>query len=107
MRSKKLTDSAKNESCIRCGRDVEGEVCARHYNGIRQHAFGKGRGEKCSDLASAELCMNCDAMFAEGAGLQGGCHFGGWRTVEDRSEEFLFWCMMTNIRRAERGDLKG
>ena len=100
MRSKKLTDSARNEPCIRCGGGQEGEVCARHYNGYRQHAFGKGRGEKCSDLASAEFCMNCDDMFSEG-------NKSRFESETERSEMFLYYCMLTNIRRAERGDLKG
>lgn len=98
MKSKRLTDSAKYQPCIRCGGGQDGSVCARHYNGFRQQAYGKGMGEKCSDLASAELCARCDHRFTEGVGD---------RYSIERSEQFLHYCMLTNIRRAERGDLKG
>ena len=92
---KNLRKAAEGMPCIKCGIE-DGTICARHYNGIRQHWYGKGRGKKCHDLASAELCMKCDDELSEGK--------GGWKS-DEHSEEFLHWCMMTNIRRAERGIL--
>lgn len=96
----KITNAARGMSCIRCGRD-DGTVCARHYNGYRQLALGKGRGEKCHDIASAELCAHCDQDFAEGVNV----FADGERASKSiaRSEEFLYYVTQTNIRRYERG----
>lgn len=99
----KITQSAKHVDCIRC-RGNAPQVCARHYNGLRQHAFGKGRSVKAHDMASAELCDKCesDLGLTEGVNLIDGdraCKSVG------RSEEFMYWCMMTNIRRYEEGRL--
>lgn len=90
-----LRKLAREQECIRCGK--EGETCLRHYNGYRSHSYGKGRGIKCSDIAAAELCNECDAEFSE---ANYGKWVGGSKSIE-RSEEFLHWCMMTNIRRGE------
>ena len=98
FRSKKYTDAAKGQICIRCG-TLDGTVCARHYNGLRQHIYGKGRGIKASDLVTADLCMECDARFGEGT-------MEGFVNMEDRSEEFQHWCIMTIMRRVEQGILK-
>lgn len=92
----KITESSRGQSCIRCGAPG---AYACHYNGIRQHSFGKGRGIKCHDLASAELCHNCDRQFIEGT-------IDSFDDRTDRSEQFLFLCMLTNISRFKRGDLK-
>lgn len=89
-----LRDLARDKLCIRCGK--EGETCLRHYNGFRAHSYGKGRGIKCHDIAAAELCNECDSLFSE---ANYPLWDGGSKSVE-RSEEFLHWCMMTNIRRA-------
>jgi hypothetical protein len=92
----KLTESARGHDCIRCGAP---DAYACHYNGFRQYMLGKGRGRKCYDLASAEFCFNCDKTFSEGSAPA--------HTDEiERSEEFLFWCIMTNVARHMRGDLK-
>ncbi len=97
----KITKSANGQMCIRCNTN-DGTTCARHYNGIYQHQFGKGRGKKCHDLASAELCSRCDAMFTEGV-----------NAIDDerasksigRSDEFQRLIILTNISRYDRGDL--
>ena len=86
--------SAKDRPCIRCGKP--GETRTAHYNGLRQHAYGKGRGIKCSDIATAEFCHCCDQLFSES---NYPLFAGGSKSVE-RSEEFLHWCMMTQIRKA-------
>ena len=93
----KLTAAARDQDCIRCGRPGETRAC--HYNGWRSHAFGKGRGIKCDDLATAEFCQACDLLFSESS-----YHLweGGSKSV-DRSEQFLFWITISNIRRKRNG----
>lgn len=93
IRSKKLTNAARFQPCIRCGR--EGETRACHYNGYRQHVYGKGRGIKCDDTMTAEFCQACDDLFSE---KNYPLWEGGSKSIE-RSEEFLHWIMMTNMRR--------
>lgn len=93
IRSQKLRDSARGEECIRCGRSGETRAC--HYNGFRQHVYGKGRGIKCADTMTAEFCQACDDLFSEK-------NYGQWESGSksvERSEEFLHWIAMTNIRR--------
>lgn len=93
-----IRKSAKGQYCIRCGAPPD-TVRACHYNGFRQHTYGKGRGIKCHDLASAELCFNCDQLFSEGK-------LDFFDSKLDRSEQFLHLCMLTNIRRFENGVIK-
>ena len=92
----KITDSAKGSICIKC--QAPGAY-ACHYNGPRQHDFGKGRGRKAHDLMSAEFCHRCDQEFTEGSTDP------GWKDKWERSEEFMYWIGMTNIRRCEEGRL--
>ena len=92
----KLTQSSKGSICINCGAS---DAYSCHYNGQRQHQYGKGRGIKCHDLATAELCYNCDIDFSEGCNVN-------WKTKDERSEEFLHLIMLTNIRRFNEGILK-
>ncbi|MCK5601322.1 hypothetical protein KAR91_05630 [Candidatus Pacearchaeota archaeon] len=90
----KITDSAKGSICIKC--QAPGAYVA-HYNGPRQHSFGKGRGRKCHDLMSAEFCHRCDQEFTEGStGPK-------WKDKWERSEDFMYWIGLTNIRRYEEG----
>jgi hypothetical protein len=93
----KLTESARHQNCIRCGAP---NAYACHYNGLRQHSFGNGRGIKANDLMTAEFCHTCDQEFSEGS-------TDGFDNKTDRSEQFQFWINMTNIARFNRGDLKG
>lgn len=90
----KITQSARGQSCIRCGVD-NGTVRACHLTGPRQHAYGKGRGVKCHDLASAEFCDQCDIVFSEG-------QMDGFDSKWDKSEQWHHYIMLTNIRRAAR-----
>ncbi|MBL4759622.1 MAG: hypothetical protein JKY80_02045 [Mariprofundaceae bacterium] len=92
-----LTEASNGSSCILCG--TSGAYSC-HYNGKRQHSYGKGRGIKCHDLATAEFCYECDQRFSEGSTDQ------IWATKWERSEEFLHWIMLTNIRRLENGILE-
>ncbi len=87
-------NKAQHRDCIRCGRP--GETRAAHYNGFRSHSYGKGRGIKCSDIATAEFCHSCDELFSES-------NYSAWQDGSkstERSEEFLHWIMLTNIRRS-------
>jgi len=97
FRSKKYTGAAKDQSCVCCGA-YDGTICARHYNGQRQHIYGKGRGIKCSDLATADLCEACETQFSEG--------INNHESKDERSEAFLHYCMLTIMRRVEQGVLK-
>jgi len=63
-------------------------------------SYGKGRGIKCNDLATAEFCYECDQRFSEGS------IDPIWESKWERSEEFLHWIMMTNIRRVKAGVLE-
>jgi hypothetical protein len=87
----KITEAAKGSVCIRCNSPG---AYACHYSGPRQHDFGKGRGIKCNDLMTAEFCHTCDQEFTEGSMIE------RWNSNKwERSEEFLFWVSMTNLRR--------
>jgi len=58
-RNKKLTDSARNESCVSCGNDDNTIVWA-HSN---HYKHGKGRGLKAHDLFGAYLCYQCHSDY--------------------------------------------
>lgn len=90
-----ITKSSRGQACINCGIE-DGTICARHYNGHHQHIFGKGTGKKCHDLATADLCDNCERPFSEGK-------IDMFLSSADRSDEFLKLCMLTNIRRMNQG----
>lgn len=94
----KLTQLSKGQTCIKCDRPG---AYSCHYNGKRSHSFGKGRGIKASDLTTAEFCGDCDKEFIEGSMLP---RWNGNRW--ERSEEFLFYVSLTNIRRLENSILK-
>ncbi len=88
----KLTRMSKGQNCIRCGAD---DAYSAHYNGTYQHWYGKGRGTKCNDLATAEFCYKCDQDHSEGVNI--------YFSKEERDAQFLHFIMMTNIRRLEEG----
>jgi len=96
-RIKKILNAAKDAPCVRCGRDGETRAC--HFNGTYQHQYGKGRGIKGHDMATAELCHTCDQIFTEGS-------TNGFLSKDDRDAQFLHLITMTNIRRFERGVFK-
>jgi len=58
-RSKKLTQSAKHESCVACGAD-DGTVVWAHSN---EQRHGKGMGIKAHDLFGAYLCHRCHSYY--------------------------------------------
>ena len=82
--------------CIRCGSNHG--VYGRHYNGFRQHSYGKGMRKKCRPFAVADFCKECDADFQEGSVPK-----TDWEARIEYSEEWLHWCMMSLIRRVENG----
>ena len=61
-RSKKLTQSAKHESCVSCGADDSTIVWA-HSN---EQRHGKGMGIKAHDLFGAYLCHKCHTAYDQG-----------------------------------------
>ena len=101
-RNRAMLDAARDMPCIRCGR--EGETRACHYNGLWQHQYGKGRGQKCSDLMTAEFCHSCDQLFSEGKLSPFYSKETDYKYLpEIRDAEFHHWIAMTNIRRIENG----
>ena len=88
----KLTQKSKGCTCIRCQRP---HAYACHYNGPRQHDYGKGRGIKAADTSTADFCQECDNRFTEGSTSP------DWPNKWERSEEFLHYINLTNIRRFE------
>ena len=87
----RITESSKESTCIKCNAP---DAYSCHYNGPRQHDFGKGRGRKCNDLMTAEFCHTCDQEFSEGSADR-----SRWENRWERSEDFLYWIAMTNLRR--------
>lgn len=86
--------ASRGQSCARCGHE-DGTVVGAHYTGLRQHMYGKGKGIKGSDLAVADLCLQCHLYFDRSM---------KWKSSEG-SEEFLHCIMLTIFNRIERGIL--
>lgn len=63
-RSKKLTESARGQSCTNCEAD-DGTVVWAHSN---QQAHGKGKSLKAHDIFGAYLCMRCHSWLDCGIG---------------------------------------
>jgi len=91
---------SEDNPCIRCL--STGSTCGRHYNGLRQHVYGKGRGIKCHPFMIADFCDICDKDFQEGS-----VDKRNWKARLEYSEDFQHWCIMSNIRRDERGFFDG
>ena len=102
IRSKKYTQAAEGQTCIRCG-SMHG-VCLAHYTGQRQHQYGKGRGIKGHDVIGADLCSGGDNTCHE--------YFDQYKwkddglTEDQASEEFLHLCALTLVRRVQHGVVK-
>lgn len=47
--------------CACCG--LEGATQAAHYQGLRSHFYGRGKGIKANDLYLAPLCISCHNDF--------------------------------------------
>lgn len=104
IRSDKLLLAAKGQSCVCCGvRD--GTVVAAHYQGMRSHMLGKGKGIKAHDLCIADLCVKCHTAFDTGS-VDTYCGESPFAKKIDQSEQFLFLIIKTLLRRVEQGILK-
>ena len=91
-RNRAYLNTAKDEPCIKCGRN-DGTVVAAHYSGLGAYALGKGMGTKVFDLATAHLCSRCHAEFD---------NYQDDNTIE-RSQEFLMLILRTLKKNVERG----
>lgn len=102
IRSKKAMQAANGRSCVNCGA-MDGTIVRAHYTGLRQHLFGAGRGIKCHDICTADLCAKCHSAFDTFAK-----HLKrtGEITKIDQSEQFLYLIMETIIRDVKEGVLK-
>ena len=87
---------SEGNPCIRCG--SVGSTCGRHYNGLRQHLYGKGMRIKGHSFLVADFCKACDKDFQEGSVPK-----ANWQARLEYSEDFQHWCLMSLIRRAENG----
>jgi hypothetical protein len=101
VRSKKLLSAARGESCVNCGKRDE-TVVAAHYQGLRSHTYGKGKGQKPHDIFVADLCHKCHAQFDDYEYGEG----QGFDKKIDRSEQFQHLVLMTILRRIRQGVLK-
>jgi len=110
-RNRKYLDGSHQRECVRCG---SGNAEPAHYTGVRQGAFGKGRGIKCSDFAIADLCHDCHQKFddysisvpelAVAEESLSSREFNYIRKVFI-SEEFLYYVFLTLHRRLEEGEI--
>lgn len=97
IRSHSMTYGAKDQSCIKCG--SKERVVFAHYSGPRQHDYGKGRGVKGHDLIGADFCQGCHDYYDLKGYLK---DINKW----EASEEFLHYCVLTQVRRYRQGVLK-
>jgi len=104
VRSKKLRNGARDQSCVNCGRS-DGTVVSAHYTGLRSYQLGKGRGIKPHDICCADLCYKCHSAFDENSSSLSDLK-GDFPKRVDRSEQFLFNIMKTILRRIDQGILK-
>lgn len=65
VRSRRLLNMAKDQSCVACGAK-DGTVVAAHSN-LQEH--GKGVGHKAHDCMSAWLCYSCHSEYDQGKGM--------------------------------------
>lgn len=97
-RSKKLTQSAKHESCVACGAD-DGTIVWAHSNSQKH---GKGMGIKAHDLFGAYLCVKCHNNFDYG---QPNRLPGYGSTVFNKDDWFIEQWEKSMIRACEKGYL--
>lgn len=92
-----LRDLARDQRCVRCGRQ-DGSIVLAHYTGARRLSYQGGYGIKVNDICGAHLC--------------GKCHLEMDTLSRDKtqkwlhSEEFLHLCMLTIMRLMEQGHLE-
>lgn len=83
-RDKKLTELARDQSCVACG-VLDGTVVWAHSN-LSEH--GKGMGHKAHDCMGMFLCYRCHGKLDQGKEL----------SKEDRRELIYRWICLTHIR---------
>jgi hypothetical protein len=93
----KLRDSARDQACVRCGRN-DGTTVLCHYTGVRRHVYGGGFGVKGNDVVAAHLCSECHRDMDTLSRLK--------EQRWSHSEEFLHCCAKTWIRWLQDGVLK-
>ena len=94
-KSRKFLDRIAELPCVKCG-TMDGTIVPCHYSGPYQHLLGKGVGSKVTDAAVAALCYKCHAsmdQYEEG-------------NTCDRSEEFLYLCIITHEALLKAGYLE-
>ena len=65
FRSKKLTDSARDQVCQNCGAQ-DGTIVSAHANWAE---YGKGGSMKAADCFIAHLCGRCHSWLDQGKGM--------------------------------------
>lgn len=93
-RSKALTQSARDESCVRCGA-VDGTIVWAHSN---EMAHGKGKSIKAHDLLGNYLCFKCHSWYDSGSATR----------EEKRAffRECYPWTMVRVAEKLANGELK-
>lgn len=90
----KLREAARDESCVACLKN-DGTVILAHYTGTRRYAFDGGFGAKVHDLVAADLCARCHVEMD--------CLLRDKAKRWEHSELFLYYCMLTILKRAQSG----
>lgn len=93
--SKRYTDAANGQPCIRCGKQ-DGTVVAAHYSGLYASRLGKGGAVKAHDHCVAHLCGECHQ------------YFDAYRdgNTDGRAVEFLLLILETQARMIQQGAMK-
>ena len=99
VREKKILKASNGRSCINCGRE-DGTIVRAHYSGYRSQSYGKGKGIKCHDHISADLCDTCHDTFDRYKGKKGLMSF---QEKVDLSEQFLHLCVLSLARDFQEG----
>jgi len=104
LRSKRYLAAAKDQACVYCGAR-DGTVVAAHLTGYRAQEFGKGKGVKCHDILTADLCSKCHVAFDS---YEIGTTLSDQPYIRkmDHSEQFLTCILRTIVRRTQQGVLR-
>lgn len=91
IESRKYLDAAKDQPCIKCGRQ-DGTVVAAHYCGLYANRMGKGGAKKVHDHCVAHLCGVCHQYFDT--------YRDG--NTDGRAVEFMLLILQTQARMIEQ-----
>ena len=92
----KLREAARDQSCVRCGKQ-DGTVVLAHYTGARRMHYGGGFGIKCRDIFGAHLCGECHQWMDQLSRDKS----RKW----EHSEEFQHFILLTIKRLQDQGVL--